>query len=316
MGLGTNNVITTEVTQFIPELWSDEVVAAYKQNLVAAPLVRKLNHRGKKGDTIKIPTPARGSASAKAAENQVTLIDHGADTSLSVLIDQHKEYSRFIEDLVDVQAIESLRAFYTDDGGYAIAKDVDTEILKELLNKSGATLVHTVGTNSFDHSASTYPTIYEGDGTTWDEAGNTAITDAGIRAFARILDEGDVPMAGRYGVVHPQTKEDLMGISRFTEQAFVGEGKSIRNGIFADTYGIEWYVTNNIPRIEDSGDVVDGVLSYVFQSDALVLVEQSGVRSQTQYKQEWLADLFTVDMIYGVKLIRDGSVVPVVTPFA
>lgn len=129
MALGTNHVISSEVPNFIPELWSDEVVASYKSNLVFAQLVRKLNHRGKKGDTIRIPTPARGSASDKAAETQVSLIQHGTDTGLVITIDKHKEYSRLIEDIVDVQALESLRRFYTDDAGYAIASQVDRDLI-------------------------------------------------------------------------------------------------------------------------------------------------------------------------------------------
>ena len=83
MALGTNHVINTEVPNFIPELWSDEVIAAYKSNLVLANLVRKLSHKGKKGDTIKIPTPTRGDVTAKAAETQVTLIQHGTDAGPS-----------------------------------------------------------------------------------------------------------------------------------------------------------------------------------------------------------------------------------------
>ncbi len=73
MALGSNQVTTTIAGNFIPELWSDEVIGAYKSNLVVANLVTKLNHKGKKGDTIHIPVPSRGSASAKAANTQVTL---------------------------------------------------------------------------------------------------------------------------------------------------------------------------------------------------------------------------------------------------
>jgi hypothetical protein len=40
----------TEGAFFTPELWSDEVRAAYKKNLVLANLVRKMSMKGKKGD--------------------------------------------------------------------------------------------------------------------------------------------------------------------------------------------------------------------------------------------------------------------------
>jgi hypothetical protein len=52
----------------------------------------------------------------------------------------------------------------------------------------------------------------------------------------------------------------------------------------------------------------------VFQRDAIVLVEQLGVRSQSQYKLEYLGDLFVTDMIYGVKALRDSSIQTFVVP--
>jgi len=63
MPLGTNNVTITTAATFIPEVWSDEIVAAYKKSLVAANLVKKMSFKGKKGDTVHIPSPNRGSAS-------------------------------------------------------------------------------------------------------------------------------------------------------------------------------------------------------------------------------------------------------------
>ena len=59
MALGSNHQTTTTGATFIPELWSDEVIAGYKKNLVLGNLVTKINHAGKKGDTIHIPKPVR-----------------------------------------------------------------------------------------------------------------------------------------------------------------------------------------------------------------------------------------------------------------
>ena len=95
MALGTAHVTTTIANNFIPELWSDEVIGAYKSNLVLANLVTKMSHKGKKGDTIHIPKPNRGSASAKAAESQVTLIA-STNSTVDVSINKHYEYSKLI----------------------------------------------------------------------------------------------------------------------------------------------------------------------------------------------------------------------------
>jgi hypothetical protein len=42
----------------------------------------------------------------------------------------------------------------------------------------------------------------------------------------------------------------------------------------------------------------------LFHTDALVIAEQMSVRTQTQYKQEYLADLMTADTLYGEDCYR------------
>ena len=46
----------------------------------------------------------------------------------------------------------------------------------------------------------------------------------------------------------------------------------------------------------------------------MVLVTQVAPRVQTQYKQEYLGDLLTVDMLYGVQELRDDAAVVAVVP--
>jgi N4-gp56 family major capsid protein len=329
MGLGTNQVIKTDVPNFIPQLWSDEVIASYKANLTMANLVRKLNHRGKKGDTIKIPTPTRAGTSNKTANTQVTLIAHGTDAGLTVTINKHKEYSRLIEDIVDVQALGSLRRFYTDDAGYAIAKRIDRDLILEAAafgtgpSGSGNTIVEDASTGNID-TTSTFTNAFIGDGATaWSAAANanagnaTDLSDLGIRRLIKKLDDVDAPLSGRYLVIPPVIKADLLGLARFSEQAFTGEvgrGNTIRNGLVGDIYGVEVYITNQLQKVEDGGSAIDQDLALFFQRDALLLVEQMGVRTQQQYKQEYLGDLFTADMIYGVKGLRSTSILPIVVP--
>jgi hypothetical protein len=48
--------------------------------------------------------------------------------------------------------------------------------------------------------------------------------------------------------------------------------------------------------------------------DFAVFVEQLGVRTQTQYKQEYLADLFTADTLFGAEELRDYSAVALAVP--
>ena len=99
MAYPTPQVTNTTAAVFIPEIWSDEVIAAYKSNLVAANVMKKMSFKGKKGDVIHIPKPTRGTPSAKVSEAAVTLI---SDTETEVLVPINKwyEYSRLQELMV------------------------------------------------------------------------------------------------------------------------------------------------------------------------------------------------------------------------
>lgn len=305
MALGTGQQTVTTAANFIPELWSDEVIAGYKANLVLGNVVTKINHNGKKGDTIHIPAPVRGSANAKAANTQVVLQGDTHNT-VNLSINKHYEYSVVIEDITEVQALSSLRRFYTDDAGYALATQVDNDLFALAEGFQGGTV------------GGTGATLYEkavigGDGATLytgNSTNATDITDAGIRKMILTLDNADVPMDNRCLIIPPIAANDLLAINRFTEQQFIGNGEAIKTGKIGSIYGIDVYVSSNCPSINSDAQRV-GVMKH---KDALALVEQMGVRSQTQYKQEYLGDLFTADTLYGVGELRNDAGIAFVVP--
>ena len=307
MALGTGQQTITTAANFIPELWSDEVIAGYKKNLVLGNIVTRINHNGKKGDTINIPAPVRGSANVKAANTQVTLQGDTHNT-VNLSIAKHYEYSVVIEDITEVQALSSLRRFYTDDAGYALATQVDTDLFALTEALQGGTAGGT-GAALYEKA------VIGGDGTTLftgNSSNDSDITDAGIRAMILKLDNADVPMDNRALVVPPIAANDMLGINRFTEQQFIGDGNAIKTGKIGSIYGMDVFVSSNCPSIESDAARV-GVMLH---KDALALVEQMGVRSQTQYKQEYLGDLFTADTLYGVGELRDNAGVAFVVPAA
>ena len=308
MALGSNGVTLAVANNFIPELWSDEVIGAYKSNLVVANLVTKLSHKGKKGDSIHIPVPARGAASVKAANTQVTL-SAATNTAITVTIDKHYEYSKLIEDIAEVQSLASMRKFYTDDAGYALAKQVDTDLVTLWEGFQAGTVAGA--------DAAAWEKAYIGSTGTAFYTGNSSnaadITDAGIRALILKLDNADVPMDNRVIVMPPIAANDMLGINRFTEQQFIGNGDAIRTGKIGMIYGVDVFISSNCPLTVGAATATDRV-GCLFHKDALVLAEQVGVRSQTQYKQEYLGDLFTSDTIYGVKELRDDAGVAFVVP--
>jgi|SRR5262252_3442113 len=305
MPLGTNNTTTTTAANYIPQLWSDEVIATFKANLVLANLITRFNMVGKKGSVINVPNFTRSAANAKTQGSQVTLIAPTHATT-PITINQWWEYSILIEDIVDKQALDSLRQAHTDDAGYALAKQVDTALVQLGRSANGG-----AGTAAYANG------FIGGDGTTAYTSGTpnmTALTDAAIRRTIQRFDDADYPMSGRFFMVPPSSRNTLMGISRFTEQAFVGEqgqNNTIRTGYLGNIYGIPVYVSTNCDTATGAGSPRVAVMGH---KAWCALVMQEEVRTQSQYKQEYLADLFTADTLYGVGELRDNGAIPLIVP--
>ena len=345
MGLGTNSTGVVAAANFIPELWSDETIALYKQKLVVAPLVTRINFKGKKGDTLHIPVPARGSATAKVLDTAVTFVKDTAGV-IDVAINKHFEYSSMFEDIATIQSLPSMRRFYTDAAAYALSKQVDQDL-------------HLLGAGFNGGTVATATALYEagyigGDGTTafsGASSGNgTALTDAAIRRTIQRLEDNDVNSAELVFVLPPVEANVLRGTARFTEQAFVGDGSTIKTGRISNLYGVEVFESTNCPFIHcnsvtdtqsvnfSSTSLAAGGTAYadafgiavnwtastptdtqyraclMFHKDAMCLAEQLSIRTQAQYYNTYLGTAVVSDTIYGVKELRDYAGVALIVP--
>jgi len=298
----TNFQGVTDAANFIPQLWSNEVIAAYKANLVMAPLVTNFNHVGRKGDQINIPVPGRLSAVDKTEGTGLTAQEDTAGT-VALALNKHKAVPMLLEDIAAIQGLDSMRQHYTDDIGYQLAKVIDTDLLALYSGFQGGAEV--IG----------------GDGTTaWSASGSgngTALTDEGIRTMMQTLDDVDVPESDRAIVIPPVTKKTLLGLPRYTEQAFIGEGgqsNSIRNGRIGAIYGMDVYVSSQCPTITNTSGTTSYRVGLMFHKSAMALAMQTNVNFETQRKTEYLGDLLVGHVIYGVIELRDDAAVAFVVP--
>ena len=288
----------TDAATFIPEIWSDEIVAAYQKNLKMVPLVKKLAMSGKKGDKLHVPKPTRSDASVKAENASVKIIAN-TESELTVDVDRHFEYSRLIEDIVEVQALNSLRQFYTEDAGYALATQIDTDLHAVATGFGDGTMTLSPTATSYQNSAA----FFNNNGTTTAFTGqalpaNTEFSDGFFRDMIQKLDDNNVPMEDRVLVIPPSARNSIMGIDRYVSSDFVS-GQGVQSGLIGNLYGVDVYVSNNCATIAAGKRA-----ALLFHKDAIVLAEQMSVRSQTQYKQEYLSTLYTADCLYGVQAYR------------
>ena len=295
---------TTSQATLIPEIWSNEVRSEFESKIVLADLVKNIDHTGQKGDIIHLPAIAQGTASAKA-ENTAVTIQNNTETEVQVALNQHFEYSFLIEDRTDIQSIEASKSVYIRDSGYQLAKQIDTslhELAKSIGDGDGSDYTHSASSYC---DASTGLTAYATDTV----VSGDVFTDACFRDIIQRLDDADVPFDERAFVIPPSLKNAIMGIDRYVSSDFVS-GQGVQNGLMGELYGIPIYVSSNCPTIETASDnSAGGALkgATLFHREAYVLAMQNNIRTQTSYKQEFLGELVTSDVLYGVKVYRTNA---------
>ncbi len=283
MPLGTDQITVTTATSFIPELWLMEIIAAAEANLVMAQLVTRFDNwaQGKSfGDTIYIPNLSNLTANNKLANTQVTL-QAPTETKTTILLDKHKETSFLVEDITKAQANQDLRTYYTQKAGFAIASQIDTDLLG----------------------------LYSG--LTNSVAAGAAVSYSELIQAMTFLDLADAPEKERYLVIHPTVKADLLDVNEVKDRDFrmPADQAPTQTGLIADVLGCKVYSTNQVV-----GTDVSAVTTYhnlMFQKGAFGLAIQLGPRVQANYIPQYLGTLVTVDVIYGFAELRDDHAVDI-----
>ena len=273
MPLGTNNQTITTGANFIPELWGPVVIQAVREKLVMWEKCWDWFKAGKKkGDTIHVPGVSNLTANVKTAGSQVTL-NSPTEGVTNLLINQHRECSFLIEDILDTQADFNLMKFYTDQAAYAISEIMDTFIIDLI-----PSLSQIVGSSGID------------------------LGDADIRDAIELLDTANAPDEWRYFVIHPTQKNALFGIEKYFRADMRGDGSSkvLTKGQFGEIYGVPVSVTTQI------GTSGGARMNALFQQQTWAKALQLGPRTQGDYIQEYLGHLVTTDAIYGGVEARDS----------
>ena len=288
---------TDSTHKFIPEIWRDEVIAARENNLVYAKFFRRINHVGKKGDIIHLPTISNVSATAKAESTVVTLVA-ASETDNQIPLDKHYEVSHLYEDFAMVQEAYQVRQEYTRKAGYALAKQIDTDI---------NSLVESISNSSPDH-------WIEGDGTDANKAAPAAValTKAGVIRAIELLDIADVPgnPGERFLLINPESKADLLAIDDFTLYSEFGQRPSpLKTGLWGSIMGVDVAMSNN-HHATTTNSIECCVMGH---AEAFACAIQMDVRVQADYHLDYLATLVVSDVIYGVKILRDDHAVCITT---
>lgn len=274
--MATGNITTTTAAVFIPEIWSPEVKMAVESNLVMGNLVLR-DYEGdikNSGDTVRISEISNLTVGNKAASTDVSY-ETITEAQSTILIDKHKYAAFKLEDIVATQANVDLMQKYSAKVGYALAKQIDTDLLALYV-----ALSQSVGTAGTD------------------------ITQDNFLTAIQYLDVADAPETQRYGVFHASQKAAFLNVDEFIRYDANGVGGAqspIIRGNFGEIYGVQIFFSTNVTTTgSPTGDH-----NLVFHREAFALAMQKDVRVQSQYDLDALADKVVGDVLYGVSEYRD-----------
>ena len=201
MALGANQMTTTTGANFIPTIWSKELIRAVEANLVAADKVWRFDSDVSDfGQVVKIPNLSNLAALDKIANTAVTL-QAPTEAVTTLTVDQHKYVAFLVEDILKAQSKYNLMSEYTEKAGYALQKAIDSSVCNLV--------------TGFSQSAGTY---------------NTTLTTAAVVSAVNLLNTGDVPMDDRVWIMHPKGLSDLYTLSDYMRYDGTGMSGSAAEG--------------------------------------------------------------------------------------
>ena len=263
--------------QFIPEIFSKEIIVARENNLVLAGLVDRYDEEVKgAGDIVRIPNLSSITATYKV-ENVEVAQSATTETASSISLDKHATIRVTVDDLAAIQSHINLRQKYTTQMGKAIAKITDSDI-RNLYSTFSQTVG--AGTTSSDlHLAKTY-----------------------ILEAVRKLNAANAPFEDRALIVESYGYRDLLNTDDFVRYDAVGQADGKNATVSAKIgklYGVDVYQTEQVYALSSVA------YAMLFHKTAIALAVQKALRVQAQYDVPLLATHLVADSVYGVAELRD-----------
>lgn len=293
-------ITSFNVANAIVKLVAADALPALMGNLVMGNLVNRNFEPllATAGDTINVPIPPTMVANNIAEGGSVQTQSPNAGNA-QILLNSHVEASFQIPDVTKVLAVPDLMALYMQPAIIAIAERIETDLLGLYASFTANAAVGVAG---------------------------TALTEAVVDSAETALFKAKVPVSQKRNlVVSPEAYAALRQIPRFSEYQTAGEA------------GVSALVQGAVGRIKDfavfrsqfvakTGTTPVNTHNLGFTRDAIGLVIRRlpqplpgtgaiaeyaelgnfGMRVVMSYQPNTLAQQFTVDVLYGVGVLRNN----------
>lgn len=293
-------ITSANLANAIVKLVASDALPALVGNLVMGNLVNRDFEPAlaNAGDTINVPIPPVLTANNLAEAGIVQTQNPNAGNA-QIVLNQHVEASFQIPDITKAIAVPDLVNLYMQPALAAIAERIEGDLLGLY---SGLTANSPVGT------------------------GGSAITEATIDSAETRLFEAKVPaLAPKYLVVDSAAYGTMRQLSRFSEyqtakdagvralvEGTIGRIKDLYvfRSQFVKRTGVSPVTTHNVAFAKDALGLVIRRLPQPLPGTGAIAeyaeMGNFGMRVVMSYQPNTLAQQFTVDVLYGVGVLRNG----------
>lgn len=300
-------ITSSNVANAIVKLVAADALPALMGNLVMGNLVNRDYEPSlaQAGDTINVPIPPTMVAN-NLAEGGTVQTQNPNVTTAQIQLTTHAEATFLIPDVTKVLAVPDLLQLYMQPAVVALAERIETDILSQYAFFTSNTPVGTAG---------------------------TALTEAVVDAAETALFTAKVPPSSpKYLVVDGTAYSALRQIARFSEYSSAGEaglralvdgavGKMKDFYIFRSQYvaktGSSPVTTQNLAFAKNAIGLVVRRLPQPLPGTGAIAeyaeLGNFGMRVTMSYQPNTLAQQFTVDVLYGVSVLRNNHAVRVLS---
>ena len=262
------------ITNFIPELWSANILLELQKNLVYGSAVNR-DYEGdiaNYGDTVHITGIAH-----------ISIGDYTAHTDIT----QSKYFAFEIDDVEKRQAMNNLTAAYSQDAAYKL-RDLTDQYLAGLMAAGAKSKLDPI---SGATATKAYDTIVD---------------------LATALDKQNVPDAGRWVIVTPDFYGLLRKDSRFVAGAESAHS-TLLNGVVGEAAGMTILKSNNAPAAKggstqsptDEGNVI------IAGTNAATTFAEQIAKVEATRKEKGFDDIVKGLHLYGAKVVRPEALATV-----
>ena len=293
-------ITSTNVANAIVKLVAVDALPGLMGNLVMGNLVNRDFEPtlAQSGDTVNVPIPPTLVANNLAQGGTVQTQNPNLGNA-QIVLDTHAEATFQVPDVTKVLAVPDLLKLYMQPAMVALAEKIETDLLNLYANFTANAPVGTPG---------------------------TPITEEVVDAAETALFEAKVPAADpKYLVVDSSTYSALRQIPRFSEYEKAGDAglRALVDGTVGKIKDFYVFRSQFVPK---TGSSPVSTHNLAFAKSALGLVVRRlpqplpgtgaiaeyaelgnfGMRVTLSYQPNTLAQQFTVDVLYGVGVLRNG----------